>query len=122
VMSMLPDQPPSAPVPLRPRLIQVCDLVVLGFTNRQIGESIGITEAVIKNYLRPIYDVTGMFSCVEWAIFWNSHGISNESHRPMLRASAQGASREDCAYSPKAHSRLERYVRSAPVRAGAARN
>ena len=76
VISMSRDQPTSSPVHMRPRLMRVCDLVVLGFTNKQIGKRIGTSEAVIKNFLQIIYAVTGTFSRVELAIFWNSHGTS----------------------------------------------
>ena len=76
VISMSRDQPTSAPVYMRPRLMRVCDLVALGFTNKQIGERIGSSEAAIKKVLQIIYDLTGMFSRVELAIFWNSHGTS----------------------------------------------
>jgi len=97
VISMLREQPTSTPVHMSPRLIRVCDLVVLGFTNKQIGERIGISTAVVKNYLRRIYDVTGMFSRVELAIFWNSHLISHEIDTPVLRTSTPGTRRKNCA-------------------------
>ncbi len=96
VISMLRDRPTSTSVHMSPRLIRVCDLVVLGFTNKQIGERIGTSEAVIKNYLRIIYDVTGMFSRVELAIFWSSHEISKEIDRPVLRADTSDAGRIEC--------------------------
>jgi DNA-binding NarL/FixJ family response regulator len=73
VTSMLNDPPTSTLVQLSPRLIRVCDLVALGFTNREIAEQLGTTETVIKNYLRRIFDATGMFSRLELAIFWKSH-------------------------------------------------
>jgi DNA-binding NarL/FixJ family response regulator len=97
VIAMLRDQPTATTVHMRPGLIQVCDLVVLGFTNKQIGERLGISTAVVKNYLRRIYDLTGMFSRVELAIFWNSHRISNEINTSVLRTSTPGARRKDCA-------------------------
>jgi DNA-binding NarL/FixJ family response regulator len=90
VISMLCDQPTSTPIRMRPRLARVCNLVVLGFTNKQIGKRIGTSEAVIKNCLRMIYDVTGMFSRVELAIFWKSHKIPKGIDRPVLRANTPG--------------------------------
>jgi DNA-binding NarL/FixJ family response regulator len=75
VTSMLHDQPTSTTVHLNPRQIRVCDLVVLGFTNKQIGERLGTTEFVIKNYLRGIFDATGVYSRLELAIFWKSHEV-----------------------------------------------
>jgi DNA-binding NarL/FixJ family response regulator len=97
VISMLGAQPTSTPVRISPRMIRVCDLVVLGFTNTQIAETMGTTAAVIKNYLRAIYDVTGTFSRLELAIFWKSHGASNEIDRPAPQAGMPGARRIDCA-------------------------
>ena len=76
VTSILHDQPTSTSVQLSPGLIRVCDLVVLGFSNKQIGERLGTTETVIKNYLRRIFDATGMFSRLELAIFWKSHYLA----------------------------------------------
>jgi Bacterial regulatory proteins, luxR family len=39
VTSILHDQPTSTPVHLSPRLIQVCDLVTLGFTGKVPGHA-----------------------------------------------------------------------------------
>ncbi len=98
VILMSRDQPSSAPVHMSPGLIRVCDLVVQGFTNKQIGDSVGTSAAVIKNYLRMIYDLTGTSSRLELAIFWNGHGISNEMDQaPVPQASTQGERRSDCA-------------------------
>jgi DNA-binding NarL/FixJ family response regulator len=76
---------------MRPGLIRVCDLVVLGFTNKEIGKTIGTTVAVVKNYLQIIYDITGTFSRLELAIFWKSHGTSNEMNRPVPPVGVPGA-------------------------------
>jgi DNA-binding NarL/FixJ family response regulator len=85
VISMLGAQPPSAPVGMRSRLTRVCDLVVLGLTNQEIAETIGTTESVVKNHLRVIYNVTGTFSRLEFAIFWNSHGAAPQAIAPTPR-------------------------------------
>jgi DNA-binding NarL/FixJ family response regulator len=90
-ISMLHDQPTPSPVRMRPGLIRVCDLVVLGFTNKEIGKTIGTTVAVVKNYLQIIYDITGTFSRLELAIFWKSHGTSNEMNRPVPPVGVPGA-------------------------------
>lgn len=75
VTSMLRDRPTPTPVHLSPRLIQVCDLVAQGFTNKQIGERLETTEKVISNYLRRVFDATGMFSRLELTIFRKSHEL-----------------------------------------------
>lgn len=72
--SRLKDPPTAAPIQLSLRLIQVCDLVVLGLTNKEIAERLGTTESVVKNYLRLVFDATGTFSRLELAIFWKTHG------------------------------------------------
>ena len=72
---MLRDRPTPTPVHLSPRLIQVCDLVAQGFTNKQIGERLETTEKVISNYLRRVFDATGMFSRLELTIFRKSHEL-----------------------------------------------
>jgi DNA-binding NarL/FixJ family response regulator len=70
----LNDPPTGTAVHLSPRLIRVCDLVVLGLTNKEIAGRLGTTESVVKNYLRMVFDATGTFSRLELAIFWKTHG------------------------------------------------
>lgn len=96
-ISMLGVQPRSAPIRMRQQLTRVCDLVILGLTNQEISDTIGTTESVIKNHLRMIYDVTGTFSRLELAIYWNSHGTSNKLDRPVPLARALSAQRVECA-------------------------
>ena len=52
------------------RQFQIIDLVTQGMKNRDIGERVGTTEQVVKNYLRAIYDKTGMDSRVQLALWW----------------------------------------------------
>ena len=59
---------------LTPREVQVAALVWEGMTNREIGQSIGTTEQVVKNYLRVIFDKVGVWSRLELAIYVASHG------------------------------------------------
>ncbi len=97
VIMMSQDEPSSAPFRMSPRLIRVCDLVVLGLTNKEIAETIGTSAAVIKNYLRMIYDLTGTFSRLELAIFWNSRATSNEMDGSVPQASMSGERQSECA-------------------------
>jgi len=39
-------------------------------TNKEIAKDAGTTENMVKNYLRVIFDKTGMFSRLELAL-WN---------------------------------------------------
>ena len=61
------------PVKLTPRQWQVVDLVTEGLRNKEIGARLGISEHVTKNYLRVIFDVTGMSTRLELALWRISH-------------------------------------------------
>ena len=52
-------------------LVALCE----GGSNREIGQRIDTTEQVIKNYLRSIYEKTGVTGRLELAIFAFHHGI-----------------------------------------------
>jgi DNA-binding NarL/FixJ family response regulator len=54
---------------LTPRQWQIVELVAEGMRNREIGQRLGLTETSIKNYLRKIYDTTGMSTRVELALW-----------------------------------------------------
>ena len=58
---------------LTPRQRQVAELVTEGLTNKEIGRRLGITELVVKNYLREIFDKTGQFSRLELAVYMVNH-------------------------------------------------
>lgn len=45
---------------LTPREHQVCDLVALGATNRDIAECFGLTLATVKSYITQIFDKMGV--------------------------------------------------------------
>ncbi len=62
---------------LTPREIQVASLVWEGMTNREIGQNIGTTEQVVKNYLRVIFDKLGVWSRLELALYIANHGGEN---------------------------------------------
>jgi DNA-binding NarL/FixJ family response regulator len=49
---------------------QIIALVTEGLTNREIAERMGITENIVKNELRDIYDATGHSNRVELALWW----------------------------------------------------
>ena len=44
--------------------------VAEGCKNREIADSLGTTEHVIKNYLRTIYDKLGLWNRVELALWY----------------------------------------------------
>ncbi len=67
----------AEPVPmpeglLLPRYQRVCKGVAEGKTNIEIGQEVGTTEQVIKNYLKVIFDLTGVWSRKELAGWWTA--------------------------------------------------
>ena len=39
---------------------EICTLLARGFTNKQISETLFISEGTVKNYISSIYDKTGI--------------------------------------------------------------
>ncbi len=58
---------------LTPKEMKIVALIVQGCKNREIGMRLGTTEQVIKNYLRGIYDKTGVSDRLELALFTIHH-------------------------------------------------
>jgi DNA-binding NarL/FixJ family response regulator len=55
-----------------PRENAIIQLVAEGCKNREIADSLGTTEHVIKNYLRVIYDKLGLWNRVELALWYEA--------------------------------------------------
>jgi DNA-binding NarL/FixJ family response regulator len=64
---------------LTPKEMKIVALIVQGCKNREIGIRLGTTEQVIKNYLRSIYDKTGVSDRLELALFTMHHRILAEA-------------------------------------------
>jgi DNA-binding NarL/FixJ family response regulator len=64
---------------LTPRELQVLALVAEGGKNKEIASQLGTTEQVIKNYLRNIYDKTGVSDRLELAVFTQHHRVLAEA-------------------------------------------
>jgi DNA-binding NarL/FixJ family response regulator len=58
---------------LTPKEMKIVALIVQGYRNKEIGQRLGTTEQVIKNYLRSIYDKTGVSDRLELALFTIHH-------------------------------------------------
>lgn len=71
---------------LTPKEIKIVALIVQGFKNKEIASTLGTTEQVIKNYLRSIYDKTGVSDRLELALF-------TIHHRVLAQAAAEVGSR-----------------------------
>ena len=58
---------------LNEREVQIVGYIVRGCKNREIADEIGTKEQVVKNYLRTIYDKTGVSDRLELALFTLHH-------------------------------------------------
>jgi DNA-binding NarL/FixJ family response regulator len=58
---------------LTPKELQIVALVTEGAKNRDIATQLGTKEQVVKNYLRSIYDKTGVSDRLELALFTVHH-------------------------------------------------
>jgi DNA-binding NarL/FixJ family response regulator len=78
---MLPDSPEDDMVGTRvrdrltPKEMRIVALIVQGCKNREIAVRLKTTEQVIKNYLRSIYDKTGVGDRLELALFTIHHRV-----------------------------------------------
>ena len=59
---------------LTPKEVQIATMVWEGLTNREIANSMGTTEQVVKNYLRNTFDKVGVWSRLELALYVAGHG------------------------------------------------
>jgi DNA-binding NarL/FixJ family response regulator len=64
---------------LTPKEMKIVALIVQGCKNREIGLRLGTTEQVIKNYLRSIYEKTGVSDRLELALFTIHHRMLAEA-------------------------------------------
>ena len=64
---------------LTPKEMRIVALIVQGCKNREIAIRLKTTEQVIKNYLRSIYDKTGVSDRLELALFTIHHRVLAEA-------------------------------------------
>jgi len=64
---------------LTPKEMRIVALIVQGCKNREIATRLKTTEQVIKNYLRSIYDKTGVSDRLELALFILHHRVLAEA-------------------------------------------
>jgi DNA-binding NarL/FixJ family response regulator len=64
---------------LTPKEMQIVALIVQGCKNKHIAAQLGTKEQVIKNYLRSIYDKTGVSDRLELALFTIHHKVLAEA-------------------------------------------
>jgi DNA-binding NarL/FixJ family response regulator len=91
---MLPESPEEDMVGTRvrdrltPKEMRIVALIAQGCKNREIALRLKTTEQVIKNYLRSIYDTTGVSDRLELALF-------TIHHRVLAKAAAEVGSKID---------------------------
>lgn len=81
---------------LTPKEMRIVALIVQGCKNREIALRLKTTEQVIKNYLRSIYDKTGVGDRLELALFTIHHRVLAKAAAEVgtkLEAEEQIASR-----------------------------
>jgi len=64
---------------LTPKEMKIVALIIQGCKNKEIASRLGTTEQVIKNYLRSIYDKTGVSDRLELALFTIHHRMLAEA-------------------------------------------
>ena len=64
---------------LTPKEMQIVALIVQGCKNKDIANQLGTKEQVIKNYLRNIFDKTGVSDRLELALFTIHHRVLAEA-------------------------------------------
>ena len=64
---------------LTPKEIQIVALIIQGCKNKHIATQLNTKEQVIKNYLRSIYDKTGVSDRLELALFTIHHRVLAEA-------------------------------------------
>ena len=86
VLARLRSGPPADPVVnhLTPKERQVLMLIGEGFTNRQIGTRLGLTEKTTKNYVSAILGKLGVQSRTQAAIIAAHHHDAETEPRPHL--------------------------------------
>lgn len=75
---------------LTPKELKIVALIVQGCKNKEIAIRLNTTEQVIKNYLRSIYDKTGVSDRLELALFTIHHRILAEAAQAVGDQIMQG--------------------------------
>jgi DNA-binding NarL/FixJ family response regulator len=75
---------------LTPKELKIVALIVQGCKNKEIAVRLSTTEQVIKNYLRSIYDKTGVSDRLELALFTIHHRMLAEAAQAIGDQIMQG--------------------------------
>ena len=69
---------------LTPKEMRIVALIVQGCKNREIGIRLKTSEQVIKNYLRSVFDKTGVSDRLELALFTIHHRVLAQAAEEMF--------------------------------------
>jgi DNA-binding NarL/FixJ family response regulator len=75
---------------LTPKELKIVALIVQGCKNKEIASRLTTTEQVVKNYLRSVYDKTGVSDRLELALFTIHHRILAEAAQAVGDQILQG--------------------------------
>ena len=75
---------------LTPKELKIVALIVQGCKNKEIAVRLCTTEQVVKNYLRSIYDKTGVSDRLELALFTIHHRMLAEAAQAVSDQILQG--------------------------------
>lgn len=75
--------------------LQVVRLLIRGYRNKDIARELNNTEQVIKNYLRSIFDKTGVSDRLELALFTIHHKLLLDAVETVAPAAAVPLGRDD---------------------------
>jgi two-component system response regulator NreC len=66
---------PTSPEPLTPRETEVLRLIVQGYTNRQIGETLSISVRTVEGHRANLLEKLGLHTRVELVRYARDHGL-----------------------------------------------
>jgi DNA-binding NarL/FixJ family response regulator len=74
---------------LSPRELAVLALIVQARRNRDIAAELGTSEQVIKNYVHSIFNITGMSTRLELAVYTLAHPELHSAANRALRVTGK---------------------------------
>jgi DNA-binding NarL/FixJ family response regulator len=96
---------------LTPKEMRIVALIVQGCKNREIATRLKTTEQVIKNYLRSIYDKTGVSDRLELALFTLHHRVLAEA-AALIGTRIEEEEQADSANSQTVRSKVQSIART----------
>jgi DNA-binding NarL/FixJ family response regulator len=66
----------KARVVLTPREIEIAQMIAGGFSNREVGQKLFISEGTVKTHLHTIYEKLGIKSRLQLANYAQEHGLA----------------------------------------------